>query len=209
VTISAIITPMTYDPEPGPGSRRMKESTNMRTLKPIELFDEPYSGRLRVHEANAEVVIEIGGVSIPVTWMKWKSRKLSGRRRYTLTLPGRCRRAGVLHPADGPGRHGAGSGGPGEGPGADRRRALAVLGQPPAQVTAGDAGDAGDVPTPVRQSSELLQGMGGAGNDRWNITCMTSITCTSATASASRSNEGSGRVACQAHSRRPADEPRR
>jgi hypothetical protein len=59
----------------------------METKKLMELFNEPYSGRLRVHEANAEVVIEIGGVSIPVT-VKWKSRPLRGRRQYTLTIQG-------------------------------------------------------------------------------------------------------------------------
>jgi hypothetical protein len=60
----------------------------MDTMKLMQLFDEPFSGRLRVHEANAEVVIEIGGVSIPVTGARWKSRKVSGRRQYTLTLQG-------------------------------------------------------------------------------------------------------------------------
>ena len=55
------------------------------TKKLMELF-ENYSGRLRVHEANVEVTVEIGGVPIPITVVSWRSRKLSGRRQYTMVL---------------------------------------------------------------------------------------------------------------------------
>jgi hypothetical protein len=91
-------------------------------MKLMELF-EHYRGRLRVHEANAEVAIEIGGVPIPIAGVSWRSRKLSGWRQYTM----------VLHPdADELGR----PGGPGRlSEGTDLLRPLGVP---------GDTGDAGD-----------------------------------------------------------------
>jgi hypothetical protein len=50
----------------------------MATMKVMGLFNEPYSGRLRVHEANAEVVLEIGGARIPVTGVKWTAARSPG-----------------------------------------------------------------------------------------------------------------------------------
>jgi hypothetical protein len=62
--------------------------TMIGTKKLMELFDDPHRTSLRVHEANAEVAIEIGGVNIPVTGARWKSRQLAGRRQYTLIIQG-------------------------------------------------------------------------------------------------------------------------
>jgi hypothetical protein len=45
----------------------------METKKLMEMFDDPHRTLLRVHEANAEVAIEIGGVLSPVTGARWKS----------------------------------------------------------------------------------------------------------------------------------------
>lgn len=58
----------------------------METKKLTEMFNEPYSGRLRVHEANA--ADRDRGREHPGDGVKWKSRPLRGRRQDTLTIQG-------------------------------------------------------------------------------------------------------------------------
>lgn len=87
------------------------------TKKLMELFDDPHRTSLRVHEATAEVAIEIGGVSIPVTGARWKSRQLAGRRQYTLIIQGDADELAYLTQQEGPDRHGAGLGASGRAPG--------------------------------------------------------------------------------------------